>query len=64
MALAIDPSARQVETPAMEQLAVCLMRSWHAWRSLLLATMGEPLNPDELIIHTLHRPHNSAGAAR
>ena len=22
--------------------------SWHAWRSLLLATMGEPLNPDEL----------------
>jgi hypothetical protein len=22
--------------------------SWHAWRSLLLATMGEPLTPDEL----------------
>ena len=22
--------------------------SWHAWRSLLLAAMGEPLNPDEL----------------
>ena len=22
--------------------------TWHAWRSLLLAAMGEPLNPDEL----------------
>jgi len=22
--------------------------SWHAWRSLLLAAMGEPLEPDEL----------------
>ena len=26
--------------------------SWHAWRSLLLATMGEPLNPDELATFT------------
>jgi hypothetical protein len=22
--------------------------SWHAWRSLLIAAMGEPLTPDEL----------------
>ena len=22
--------------------------SWHAWRSLVLAAMGEPLQPDEL----------------
>ena len=22
--------------------------TWHAWRSLLLAAVGEPLNPDEL----------------
>jgi hypothetical protein len=22
--------------------------TWHAWRSLSLAAMGEPLNPDEL----------------
>jgi hypothetical protein len=22
--------------------------TWHAWRSLLLAAMGEPLKPDEL----------------
>ena len=26
--------------------------TWHAWRSLLLAAMGEPLNPDELEVFT------------
>ena len=39
--------------------------SWHAWRSLLLATMGEPLNPDELEAFTrIHRPPDTAPAAR
>jgi hypothetical protein len=23
--------------------------TWHAWRSILLAAMGEPLEPDELV---------------
>lgn len=26
--------------------------SWHAWRALLLAAMGEPLKPDELEVFT------------
>ena len=32
--------------------------SWHAWRSLLLATMGESLNPDETdaFIRIIGRP--------
>ena len=41
-------SLRQaLEDPSL--LGTALARpSWHAWRPLLLATMGEPLNPDEL----------------
>src|SRR5262249_25148616 len=36
-----------------ELLGSCLGgESWHAWRSILLAAMGEPLKPDELTTFT------------
>jgi hypothetical protein len=36
-----------------ELLGSCLRGdSWHSWRSLLLAAMGEPLRPDELAAFT------------
>jgi hypothetical protein len=36
--------------------------SWHAWRSLLLAAMGESLQPDELD-HPLHWSFGTTFAA-
>jgi hypothetical protein len=38
--------------------------SWHAWRSLLLAAMGEPLQPDELETFTRFTGRSTPPAQR
>ena len=39
--------------------------TWHPWRVILLAAMGEPLTKDETQdLHQVHRPYHGTNTAR